>query len=80
MLSLFNLYKYIILFDFFKYSSVLAPLKNKIKSVLSKLKVYKKNSCSIYLFILFIYLFIYLFFFFLVVYFCFVIVWSDTEV
>ena len=59
MLSLLNLYKYIILFEFFffffKYSSDLAPLKKKIKSVLNKLKVYKKISCTIFFFWLFIF-------------------------
>ena len=64
-LSLLNLYKYIILFDFF-FNTLLIwlPWRTKIKSVLNKLKVYKKILAA----------------FFLVVYFCFVIVWSDIEV
>ena len=54
--------------DFFKYSSDLAPLKNKNKISIKQVKSLQKN---------FLHLF---FFFFLVVYFCFVIVWSDFEV
>ena len=53
---------------FFNTLLIWVPWRTKINSVLNKLKVYKKISCSIF------------FFFFLVVYFCFVIVWSDIEV
>ena len=70
----FNLYEYIILFGFFlyKYSSDLAPLKNKNKISIKQVKGLQKKFLAIFFF----------FFFFGGggVYFCFVIVWSDIEV